>query len=94
MKPISCPGITKPQDSLSDKPVIQEIECTVLYQNINGWSRKKQDNATVILDKKGVDTFAVVEHKKRRKQDLPNFMGYDRWAKSRENENGGGVCMG
>ncbi len=74
-------------------PEKQDIECTVLYQNINGWSRKKQDNAFLILREKGIDIFAVAEHKKKRKQDLPNFMGYDRWATCRENENGGGVCV-
>ncbi len=73
--------------------VNNDITCKVLYQNVNGWSQKKYLVVANVLMDKHIDIFAITEHKKGRKQDLPEFKEYDRWATCREVENGGGVCV-
>ncbi len=69
------------------------IHCSILYQNVNGWSEKKFLITAKTLMQKRVDIFAITEHKKGRKQDLPMFKEYERWATCREGENGGGVSV-
>ncbi len=64
-----------------------------LYCNINGWSNKKIVLVENILDEHNCDIFAVTEHKKNRKHDLPRFRVYDRWASCREIERGGGTAI-
>ncbi len=73
---------TQPRDTLK-----------VLYCNVNGIAKKSITNIDAVLSNNKVDIFGVCEHKKRRKHDIPQFVGYDRWASCRSNENGGGTAI-
>ncbi len=60
---------------------------------MNGLAKKSIESIENMLSKKEVDIFAVAEHKKGRKHDVPTFNHYDRWASCRENEQGGGTAI-
>ncbi len=64
-----------------------------VYCNVNGMSKKTNDYFETLLRNKHIDILAICEHKKNRKQDLPTFNNYDRWASCRESENGGGTAI-
>ncbi len=64
-----------------------------VYCNVNGMSKKTNDYFETLLQSKNIDILAVCEHKKNRKNDLPMFNKYDRWASCRETENGGGTAI-
>ncbi len=79
--------------TVANRIIKDTVECKLLYHNVNGWSEKKFLTAMNVMDHHKIDIFAITEHKKWRKQDLPDIQDYDRWATCREMENGVGVCV-
>ncbi len=64
-----------------------------VYCNVNGLAKKSNDYFDILLQSKNIDILGVCEHKKNRKNDLPMFNNYDRWASCRETEKGGGTAI-
>ncbi len=73
--------------------IINSQNIKAVYCNMNGLSRKSTAHIADMLLKESVDIFAVSEHKKGRKQDIPTFNKYDRWASCREIEKGGETAI-
>ncbi len=65
----------------------------VVYCNVNGLAKKSVPYIEAMLYDNKIDIFAICEHKNGRKQDLPNFHNYVRWASCREIEQGGGSAI-
>ncbi|MCP4976598.1 MAG: hypothetical protein GY931_10590 [Maribacter sp.] len=78
-------------DNTEATPIKETIK--VVYCNVNGMAKKSITNIDTILNENKVDIFGVCEHKKRRKHDVPQFGGYNRWASCRNKENGGGTAI-
>ncbi len=70
------------------------VKVRAVYCNMNGLAKKSINSIENMLNNTEVDIFAVSEHKKGRKHDVPMFKLYDRWASCRENEQGGGRPFG
>ncbi len=87
------PEVITEKEGLQKADSTRQIPVNSLYYNINGWSNKKVVLVENILEKKGIDVFAITEHKKNRKHDLPVSQAYDRWASCRETERGGGTTI-
>jgi len=63
------------------------------FVNMNGLQEYKFAAINKMLNDHHIDAFCVVEHKKKFKTELPEFQGYNRWAKCRQDMAGGGVAI-
>ncbi len=78
-------------DKITQNEGIQTFK--VVYCNVNGLAKKSITYTESMLYEENIDIFAICEHKKRRKQDLPQFHNYVRWASCRENGGGSAIWI-